>query len=238
MTEQATLYVFRYDPDADGTPHFDRFTVPWQKGMTVLDGLYHVLDHQDGSLSFRASCREGVCGSCAMYISGAYRLACQTLLENLPGREATVNPLPHLPVLKDLVVDMEPFFRQYQRIMPYLKPSEPPPDKELLQSPKQRHVLNIHIDCILCAACHSACPLTWADKDFVGPMALNKAYRFAADSRDAARKERMRLIDPSVWKCHTVFNCTEACPKSIPITTAIESLRHMALVQRLKFWQR
>lgn len=238
MPEQATLYVFRYDPDADSTPHFDRFTVPWLRGMTVLDGLYHVLDHQDGSLSFRASCREGVCGSCAMYISGAYRLACQTLLENLPGREATINPLPHLPLLKDLVVDMEPFFKQFARIQPYLQPEGPVSAKEFLQTPAQRRKLNIHIDCVLCAACHSACPLTWADKDFVGPMALNQAYRFAADSREGTRRPRLRLIDPSVWKCHTVFNCVEACPKSIPITTAIESLRHMRLVQRLKFWQR
>jgi len=238
MDESASLIVFRYDPDGDASPHFDRFTVPWRPGMTVLEALFHILDYQDSSLAFRSSCREGVCGSCAMYISGAYRLACHTLLEHLPRREATVSPLPHLPLLKDLVVDMEPFFRHYQRIMPYLLTQGTPPEREYLQSPQQRRALNIHIDCILCAACHSACPLTWTDEDFLGPAALNKAYRFVADSRDGAQRERLRVVDPSIWKCHTVFNCMEACPKDIPITTAIESLRRKRLIQRLKFWQR
>ncbi|MFQ5826502.1 MAG: succinate dehydrogenase/fumarate reductase iron-sulfur subunit [Dehalococcoidia bacterium] len=238
METEATLRVFRLDPDADPEPHYDTFQVTVTEKMSVLEALFSILERQDPSLSFRYSCRGAVCGSCAVYINGSYRLACQTLIETLMGREIIVTPLPHLPVIKDLVVDMTPFYEKMTSVMPYLKTGAPAPEKEYHQSPKVRKALDEVTDCIWCACCHSACPLTWANKDYLGPAALTKVYRFVADSRDEAGAQRLQIVnrEDGVWRCHTIFNCVEACPKNINQTEAIERLRRKTLTQRLKFW--
>ena len=235
-----TMKVFRFDPEKDKTSRYDTFQVPVRPGMSVLETLFEVLDKQDSSLAFRYACRGAVCGSCAMYINGSYRLACETQLSSLGSKEITVGPLPHLPVIRDLVVDMAPFFEKYDRVMPYLKTQSEPPEKERLQSPKQRKAINEAIDCILCSCCYSACPMTWTHKEYLGPSALNKAYRFVADSRDEATAERLKVVsgEDGVWRCHTIFNCVEACPKKIYQTDAIEILRRKTVSQKLKFWKR
>lgn len=236
MGYSVRLRVFRFDPGKDPSPHYDTFSVETWERMTVLEALFEVLEKQDNSLAFRFACRGAVCGSCAMFISGDYRLACQTQLAQIKQREIWVAPLPHLPIIKDLVVDMEPFYQKLEAIMPYLKGEATPPEREYLQTPQQRKALDEVTDCVWCAACHSACPITWTDKDYLGPAALTTAFRFVADSRDQAKAERLRLIDREngIWRCHTIFNCVEACPKKINPTRAIERLRLKALAQRMK----
>jgi succinate dehydrogenase / fumarate reductase iron-sulfur subunit len=229
--------VFRFDPEMTPEPHYITFPVTVKEGMTVLDGLLYILEKLDNSLAFRFCCRGAVCGSCAMYINGAYRLACQTQLSVL-GDEIVISPLPHLPLIKDLVVDMTSFYTKFDTIIPYLKTLSPPPQREYIQDPKQRRALDEVTDCIWCGACYSACPLTWINKDYLGPAALVKAYRFVADSRDEAKGERLRIVDEEkmIWRCHTIFNCVEACPKNINQTKAIEGLRRKVIWHRLKWW--
>jgi succinate dehydrogenase / fumarate reductase, iron-sulfur subunit len=232
--------VFRFSPEADKESHFDKYEVPAREGMTVLDGLLHILDNVDPTLSFRFACREGVCGSCAMFVNGSYRLACQTQLKDLKSDRIVVQPLPNFPIIKDLVVDLTAFFEKVEKVMPYLSAASAPPEKERLQSQEQRQRIDEVIDCILCAACQSACPQGWTDKNFLGPAVLVKAYRFIGDSRDESAKERLKLVagEDGVWRCHAVFNCVEACPKKINQTVAISALKRKAAAQKLKFWQR
>ncbi|MDP2954566.1 MAG: succinate dehydrogenase iron-sulfur subunit [Chloroflexota bacterium] len=238
MLGKVALKVFRFDPERDSSPHYDRFEVAVREGETVLEALFDILENQDGSLAFRFSCRGAVCGSCAGYINGSYRLACETQLQ-AAGPEITIDPLPHVPIIRDLVVDMGPFFQKYEKIMPYLKTQSQPPEKEYLQSPQQRKAVDSYIDCILCAACYSACPVVWTNKDYLGPAALAKAYRFVADSRDEADRERIKVVagEDGIWRCHTIFNCVESCPKKINQTVAIEKLRAKTVSHRLKFWK-
>ena len=233
MLKAVTLKVFRFDPQIDQEPYFQEFDIPLRPSMTMLDGLFHILEEQDHTLSFRFACREGVCGSCALFINGSYRLACQTQFANLQTEIVVVNPLPHLPLIKDLVVDMTPFFEKYELIMPYLKKLTAPPEKEHLQSPTQRKKINEVVDCILCGCCHSACPMTWINKEYLGPAALTKAYRFVADNRDEASPERINIVNTEVgiWRCHTTFNCAEACPKMINPTASIQALKRRAVAQ-------
>ena len=235
-----TLKVFRFDPEKDKESRYDTFQVPVRPGMSVLETLFEVLDKQDSSLAFRYACRGAVCGSCAMYINGSYRLACETQLAQMGTTEITVGPLPHLPVIRDLVVDMAPFFEKYERVMPYLQNKNDPKDKERIQSPKQRKLINEAVDCILCSSCYSACPVAWTNKDYLGPSALNKANRFVVDSRDDATSERLKVVagEDGIWRCHTIFNCVEACPKKINQTDAIENLRRKTVSQKMKFWKR
>jgi succinate dehydrogenase / fumarate reductase iron-sulfur subunit len=238
--ERATFRIQRFDPQHDQSPHTETFYVPLRKGMTVLEGLLDIVDSQDGSLAFRYSCRGAICGSDAMYINGAFRLACETQIASLLPGEVHISPLPYMKVIKDLVVDQEPFFRAYERIKPFLINEEPPPEKERLQTPEQRKQIDEMIDCILCASCYSSCPMHWTDSEFLGPAALLKAYRFVGDSRDRGERERIKVVDSEngVWRCHTVFNCTEACPKKINLTWSIQALKRRSLINRLKFWQR
>lgn len=204
--------------------------------MTVLDGLFYILENLDPSLAFRFSCRGAVCGSCAMLINGAYNLACQSQIAWL-GKEVTVSPLPHMPLIKDLVVDMTGFYEKIERVMPYLVARTPPPEKEYIQSIEQRHQIDEVVDCIWCGSCYSACPVTWTNREYLGPAALTKAYRFIADSRDEARAERLDLVsgEDGVWRCHNIFNCVEACPKKINQNKAIGKLRRWTLARRLKW---
>lgn len=228
------LKIQRYDPNTDTEPHYDTFTVPTKPGMTVLDALFHVLENQDGLLAFRYSCRSAVCGSCATFINGKQRLACNTQLSTLRSSTVTLGPLPHLPIIRDLVVNLHPFFQRMDMVKPYFEGREPYPEKEFLQSPKQREAIDVAIDCIDCAACFSACPMTWTNPSYPGPAAFVKAARFIADTRDTAKRERLTLAacEDGLWRCHTVFNCAEACPKSINPTHFIQYLKRKAAQRR------
>jgi succinate dehydrogenase / fumarate reductase iron-sulfur subunit len=240
MAEQAksTFKVVRFDPDQDREPHFDTFEVPQREGLTVLEALFDILENQDGSLAFRYACRGAVCGSCAMYINGAYRLACQTQVAAFSSGKLTVGPMPHFPVIKDLAVDMTEFFRKYERIMPFLVAQSTPPERERVQTPKARATINEMVDCILCGCCYSSCPTVWTDKAYLGPAALTKAYRFLADSRDEAAGERLSIVagGDGIWRCHTIFNCAEACPKRINPTWSIQQLKKKSALRSLSSW--
>jgi len=204
--------------------------------MTVLEGLCYILENQDGSLAFRSSCRAAVCGSCAMHINGKYQLACNTLIENLKNQTVTIQPLAHLPVLKDLVVDLSNFFRHYEKIKPYLIPENSVPKKEFVQKPAERKKLDNMIDCILCAACYGSCPVAAGNPDYFGPHALLKAARFVYDSRDKALQERLKLVAHSrgLFRCHTIFNCQMVCPKDIDPSGAIAKLKMKSIWSSLR----
>ncbi len=233
--DSATLAILRYDPGKSTEPHYETYSVKATKDTTVLDALFQILETQDHSLAFRYSCRSAVCGSCAMFINGRYKLACSTLISEI-GRDVIIQPLPHMPIIRDLVVDLTTFFEKYKVIKPYVVPIKPPPEKEWIQSPKQRSKINDSTDCILCAACYSSCPSVWTGKKYLGPAAILQAYRFAADSRDGILRDRVEVLgsEDGLWRCHTIFNCTEACPKSLNPARFIESLKRTATKETLK----
>jgi succinate dehydrogenase / fumarate reductase iron-sulfur subunit len=226
MTE---FRILRYDPDKDKEPHFQTYTFDSPKGMTVLEGLIYIFENIDSTLAYRSMCRAAVCGSCAMHINGLYNLACRTQIDNLGGK-VVLRPLAHLPIIKDLVVDLEPFFEQYKKVLPYLIPKEDPPEKEYLQSEKERKKLDPWVDCILCAACYGSCPVEATDPEYLGPASLMKALRFIDDSRDGKSKERLAFVasDFGVFRCHTIFNCQKVCPKDLDPTKAIAKLKMKA----------
>ncbi|MGH8735756.1 MAG: succinate dehydrogenase iron-sulfur subunit [Burkholderiales bacterium] len=225
--------VYRYDPDKDVRPRMQDYELkPEPTDRMLLDALIR-LKAQDDSLSFRRSCREGVCGSDAMNINGKNGLACITKVADLPDK-VTLRPLPGLPVVRDLIVDMTQFFDQYHSIKPYLITHDAPPERERLQSPAEREELNGLYECILCACCTTACPSFWWNPDkYVGPAGLLQAYRFIADTRDQATAERLdNLDDPyRLFRCHTIMNCTDACPKNLNPALAIGKIKEM-LVRR------
>ena len=199
----------------------------------MLDGLNNIRWEQAGTLTYRRSCAHGVCGSDAMRINGRNRLAC-TLLVRDAGSKLTVEPLLGMTVIKDLVVDMDQFFRKYREVKPYLINHDPEPMVERLQSPEQRAVFDDTTKCILCAACTTSCPPYWANKEFVGPASIVNAHRFIFDSRDQGAAERLDILNQreGVWRCRTVFNCTEACPRHIKITQAIEDVKRALLFNK------
>jgi succinate dehydrogenase / fumarate reductase iron-sulfur subunit len=226
--------IFRFNPELDPEPRYDHFMVECPRGFTVLDALNEIKWRQDGTLSYRRSCRHGICGSCAMTINGKNRLACETQIQQLKGT-IWVEPLRSFPVIKDLIVDLSDFYERYEAVRPYLIAGTPPTDKERLQSPEQRRLLDGSYECILCGCCTAACPSYWADKDFLGPAALLKAYRFIFDSRDEGTEERLVILDNKhgLWRCHTIFNCQEACPKGLNPTWAISRLKQKVIRERL-----
>lgn len=228
--------VFRFDPDTDKEPRLQRYEVEQKPGLTVLQGLLQIQAHIDPSLAFRVACRAAICGSCAMHINGAYRLACETQVEML-GARVIVRPLGHLKVIKDLVVEMKPFWDRYKEIKPYLIPGGEIPGggREFTQSTDDRERLTTIIDCILCSCCYSSCPVVGTDPDYIGPAALLKANRFVRDSRDRAKEERLLLAggDHGVWRCHTVFSCQEVCPKDLNPSGSIAELKRTAILARL-----
>ena len=231
------FHIFRFDPKADAAPRFQDYEVPEAKGMTVLDGLIHILEELDPSLAYRSSCRAAICGSCAMHISGRYRLACQTQIGDVARQDQVViRPLSHLPVLRDLVVDMGRFFENWRRIRPHLVAEGPAPERERLQTPKERARLDSLVDCIMCGACYGACPSARDNAAYLGPHALLKALRFIEDSRDGAGEERLSLAasDDGVFRCHSVFNCQTVCPKELDPAAAISRIKRRALGSRLK----
>ncbi len=230
------ISLYRYDPDADESPRMEDLTLDLPEGRDpmVLDVL-ELLKAKDPSIAYRRSCREGVCGSDGVNMNGKNGLACITpVSEAAPRGKLTLRPLPGLPVIRDLVVDMTQFYRQYEKIKPYLQNDEPPPAQERLQSPEDRDKLNGLYECILCACCSTSCPSFWWNPDkFVGPAGLLQAYRFLADSRDTATDERLKdLQDPfSVFRCRGIMNCVNACPKGLNPTRAIGKIRTMLLQQ-------
>ncbi|MGI9034146.1 MAG: succinate dehydrogenase iron-sulfur subunit [Acidimicrobiales bacterium] len=220
------LRIKRWDPERDPEPHWESYSVEMEETDRLLDALHQVRWHHDGSLAFRRSCAHGVCGSDAMVVNGENRLACVLLISDV-GHRVTVEPLRGLPVLKDLVVDMEPFFAQYRSVMPWLVSTDEPGDRERLQSPEERARFDDTTKCILCAACTTSCPVFWANESYVGPAAIVNAHRFVYDSRDQAGAERLRILDDrsGAWACRTAFNCTDACPRGIKVTSAIEDVK-------------
>jgi succinate dehydrogenase / fumarate reductase, iron-sulfur subunit len=224
---QVTLKVFRYDPERDKKPHYDTFKVEAEPTDRVLDLLEYVKGYHDGTLSFRRSCAHGVCGSDAMRVNGRNYLACKVLVKDLNSNKITVEPLLGMSVIKDMIVDMEPFFEHYRSVMPYLVNNDPPPTTERLQSPEARERFDDTTKCILCAACTTSCPSYWANEKYVGPAAIVNAHRFIFDSRDQAAAERLEILNGQfgVYRCHTIFNCTLACPRDIEITKAIGEVK-------------
>ncbi|GAA4355566.1 succinate dehydrogenase iron-sulfur subunit [Variovorax defluvii] len=224
-----TFRIYRYDPDVDVRPRMQVFETEVGDGERMLLDALIKLKATDPSLSFRRSCREGICGSDAMNINGKNGLACLTNMRTLP-RTVVLKPLPGLPVIRDLIVDMTQFFKQYHSIKPYLINDDPPPDRERLQSPVARDELNGLYECILCACCSTACPSFWWNPDkYVGPAGLLQAYRFLADNRDQATEERLdNLEDPyRLFRCRDVLNCVDVCPKGLVPAAAIGKIKQM-----------
>jgi succinate dehydrogenase / fumarate reductase iron-sulfur subunit len=226
--------IYRYNPDVDNAPKMQDYQLVVDEGqdMMVLDALI-LLKEQDPTLSFRRSCREGVCGSDGVNMNGKNGLACITPLSALKGNKFIIRPLPGLPVVRDLVIDMTQFYTQYEKIKPFLiNDNNQPPAREFLQSPQEREKLDGLYECILCACCSSSCPSFWWNPDkFIGPAGLLHAYRFLADSRDTATEERLSGLDDafSVFRCHGIMNCVSVCPKGLNPTKAIGQIKSMLL---------
>ena len=226
--------LYRYNPETDEAPYMQDFSVDTSgRDLMVLDVLELIKAEYDGSVTYRRSCREGVCGSDGLNMNGKNGLACVTpLSETVKGEKLVIRPLPGLPVIRDLVVDMSLFYAQYEKVQPYLQNASPAPAIERLQSPEERAQLDGLYECILCACCSTSCPSFWWNPDrFVGPAGLLQAYRFLADSRDTATEERLsKLDDPfSVFRCHGIQNCVNVCPKGLNPTKAIGHIRTMLL---------
>jgi len=231
-----TVRVYRWDPEVPDNPRLDTFQLDRDRcGAMVLDALIRIKNQIDPSLTFRRSCREGVCGSCAMNINGRNALACTKAIEDC-GKTLTIHPLPHQSVIKDLVTDMTHFYAQYASVQPWLKTLTPAPaDRERLQSPEERALLDDLYDCILCACCSTACPSYWWNSDrYLGPAALLQAWRWIADSRDEATGGRLdALEDPfKLYRCHTIMNCTDTCPKGLNPAKAIAEIKKLLALRR------
>jgi succinate dehydrogenase / fumarate reductase iron-sulfur subunit len=230
-----TVKILRYNPEVVDEQKWESYQVSAEPTDRVLDSLHKVKWELDGSLTFRRSCAHGVCGSDAMMINGKNRLACKTLIKDVnPSKPITVEPIKGLPVLKDLVVDMEPFFDAYRAVMPFLVTTGNEPTRERLQSPEDRERFDDTTKCILCAACTTSCPVYWTDGQYFGPQAIVGAHRFIFDSRDEGTDQRLEILNDKegVWRCRTTFNCTEACPRGIEVTKAIQEVKRALIFRR------
>lgn len=229
---EVTLRIKRFDPEVDRKPHWETYKVDMEPTDRVLDALHEVKWRQDGTLTFRRSCAHGVCGSDAMVINGRNALACALLLQD-EGSKITVEPIRGMPLIKDLLVDMEGFFENYRSVLPYLINNDDPGPRERLQSAEERERFDDTTKCILCAACTTSCPVYWANGDYLGPATIVNAHRFIFDSRDQAGSQRLEILNErsGVWRCRTAFNCTEACPKGIKVTEAIQEVKRAILVE-------
>ena len=227
MMKKITLKLFRYNPETDTKPHYDTFKLEAEPTDRVLDLMEKVKGYEDGTLSFRRSCAHGVCGSCAMRINGQNMLACKTLVQDLKTNKITVEPILGLRVLKDMIVDMDPFFDSYKRVMPFFVNDDPEPSQERYQSIEDRERFDDTTKCILCGACTTACPSFWSNDEYIGPAAIVNAHRFIFDSRDQGAAERLEILNDQfgVYRCRTIFNCTVACPRDIQITQAIGEVK-------------
>lgn len=227
--------VYRWSPDDDRNPRMDTYEVDLDEcGPMVLDAIIKIKDEVDSTLTFRRSCREGICGSCAMNIDGTNTLACLKSIEDVKG-DVKVYPLPHMPVVKDLVPDLNHMYAQLASIEPWIKTESATPSRERLQSPEEQHMVDEPSACILCFCCSTACPSYWWNADrFLGPAVLLQAYRWIADSRDEATGERLdQLEDPfRLYRCHTIMNCTKTCPKNLNPAKAIAEIKKMMVVRQ------
>jgi succinate dehydrogenase / fumarate reductase iron-sulfur subunit len=228
----ARVRVQRFNPDTDRKPYLKEYQLEVAQGMTILDALHQIKTGQDGSVTYRRSCRHAICGSCAMNVNGKNMLVCEKPLKDHLGSNdvITIRPLPYLPIIKDLVVDRTAFWEQYLRVKPWLIPPDNMPDKEFRMSPDEVAALHDAEKCIMCGACYSACTVVALNKQYIGPHALLKAFLRVLDPRDSAPGERLESVSSSegVWRCHTIFNCIDACPKGLNPTEAIETLRKLA----------
>ncbi|KND31889.1 succinate dehydrogenase iron-sulfur subunit [Streptomyces acidiscabies] len=231
-----TFRVRRFNPEVSAEATWEDFLLEIDPKERVLDGLHKIKWDLDGTLTFRRSCAHGICGSDAMRINGKNRLACKTLIKDInPAKPITVEPIKGLTVLKDLVVDMEPFFQAYRDVMPFLITKDTnEPTRERLQSAEDRERFDDTTKCILCAACTSSCPVFWNDGQYFGPAAIVNAHRFIFDSRDEAGEQRLEILNDrdGVWRCRTTFNCTDACPRGIEVTKAIQEVKRALITRR------
>ncbi|WP_367044447.1 succinate dehydrogenase iron-sulfur subunit [Streptomyces sp. Je 1-332] len=231
----ATFRIRRYNPEISADATWEDFQVEIDPKERVLDALHKIKWELDGSLTFRRSCAHGICGSDAMRINGRNRLACKTLIKDInPSKPITVEAIKGLTVLKDLVVDMDPFFQAYRDVMPFLVTTGNEPTRERLQSAEDRERFDDTTKCILCAACTSSCPVFWNDGQYFGPAAIVNAHRFIFDSRDEAGEQRLEILNDKdgVWRCRTTFNCTDACPRGIEVTKAIQEVKRALITRR------
>ena len=228
-----TVRVRRYNPEVREESWWDEWEISMEPNDRLLDALHHIKWYEDGTLALRRSCAHGICGSDAMLINGRNALACKVLVKDLAPK-VTVEPIRGLRVLKDLIVDMDTFFDGYKKVLPYLINDEGEPDRERLQSPEDRAKFDDTTKCILCAACTTSCPIFWGDGDYIGPAAIVNAHRFINDSRDHGARERLKILSErtGVFRCKTTFNCTEACPRGIHVTQAIQEVKRSILFDR------
>ena len=230
-----TFKIARFIPETDEEPHYEEYTVEALPTDRVLTVLQKIKDEVDGTLTFRRSCAHGICGSDAMRINGRNRLACKTLIKDLNIKKpVVVEAIKGLPLEKDLVVDMEPFFQAYRDVMPFLISEGHDPTKERLQTIEDRAVFDDTTKCILCACCTTSCPVFWSDGQYFGPQAIVGAHRFIFDSRDAGTDVRLDILNSKegVWRCRTTFNCTDACPRGIEVTKAIQEVKRALMFRR------
>ncbi|MEU4150066.1 succinate dehydrogenase iron-sulfur subunit [Streptomyces sp. NPDC026659] len=231
-----TFRIRRFNPEVSADVHWEDFQLEMDPKERVLDGLNKIKWDHDGTLTFRRSCAHGICGSDAMRINGKNRLACKTLIKDInPEKPITVEPIKGLTALKDLVVDMDPFFQAYRDVMPFLVTNDTnEPTRERLQSAEDRERFDDTTKCILCAACTSSCPVFWNDGQYFGPAAIVNAHRFIFDSRDDAGEQRLEILNDrdGVWRCRTTFNCTDACPRGIEVTKAIQEVKRALITRR------
>lgn len=225
-SKTTTFKIRRYDPDQDRS-WVQEYIFPLRQGMTVLEGLWHIVRHVDGSLCFRYSCRGAVCGSCAMVINDTIRLACHTQVSELESGPVSISPLPRMALIRDLIVDIEPFLEHYRSIEPYVVSASDAGDTEVLQSPEERKRIHDSVNCILCGSCQAACPLTGTDPDYRGPAALAAAHRFAFDSRNEAASAMLCRVNDigGTDGCRTISRCTDVCPKGVAPSERIKELK-------------
>jgi succinate dehydrogenase / fumarate reductase iron-sulfur subunit len=231
---KVNVKILRYNPEIDTKAHYETYVVDQEATDRVLDALNSVKWQLDGTLTYRRSCAHGVCGSDAMRVNGRNRLACKLLIQDV-GTNITLEPLIGFRVIKDLVVDMEPFFASYRLIKPFMITDDmPPTGRERYQSQEDRDLIDDTSKCIMCAACTSSCPITWTNAEYVGPQAIVAAHRFIYDSRDQGAEQRLAVLNDKsgVWRCRTIFNCTDACPRGIKVTRAIEQVKRTMLYER------
>lgn len=239
MDKQVIFKVQRYEPEADSKPHFQEFKIPAKRGMTILDGLIYIKENLDGTLAFRSSCRMAICGSCGMLINNYPHLACHTQIEELRSDTLTVKPLPNLPIVKDLVVDLIPFFSNHKSIKPYIIHPDAEemenPAAEFAQSPQALEAFLQFTYCVKCGICISACPTSASDRLFLGPQALAQCYRYCADNRDGGEQERFIVVDSDhgIWHCHLAGACSEACPKGLDPALAIQLLKRRLITRAI-----
>ncbi len=236
VATDVTFRIRRFLPEHDSDPHWEDYTVALFPTDRVLTALENIKGELDGTLSFRRSCGHGICGSDAMRINGRNRLACKTLVKDLDtDKPITVEAIKGLSVEKDLIVDMEPFFAAYRQVLPFLTPEGHEPSRERLQSAEDRARFDDTTKCILCAACTTSCPVYWTDDQYFGPAAIVAAHRFIFDSRDSGFEQRLEVLNDKegVWRCRTTFNCTDACPRGIEVTKAIQEVKRALIFRRV-----